>query len=60
MVKDRVANRVFHTLEEIEAVLTQALEPYWSLPDPVLSLVGDGWLRTQANGSPEKFIPTSI
>lgn len=51
VVKDRVANRVFHTLEEIESVLSQALRPYWSSSDPVLRLVGEGWLRSQANAT---------
>ena len=49
IIKDHIANRVFETLEDIEAVLANALQPYWSSPKPVLSLVGEGWLHTQAN-----------
>lgn len=50
-VKDHIANRVFPTLEDIEEVITTALRPYWESPQPALSLVGDGWLRAQANAS---------
>ena len=51
VIKDHIANRLFQTLEEIEAVLSTALQPYWSSTEPVRSLVGDGWLHTQANDS---------
>ena len=51
IIKDHIANRVFQTREDIEAALSNALEPYWSSASPVLSLVGDGWLHTQANGT---------
>ena len=50
-VKDHIANRVFPTLEEIEDRIATALRPYWESPHPALSLVGDGWLRAQANAT---------
>ena len=59
-MKDQICKRVFDTLEAIEGKITEALRPYWEQPAYARSLVGDGWLRTQANGSPAKFIPTSI
>jgi transposase len=50
-VKDHIANRVFPTLDEIEELITRALRPYWESSQPALRLVGDGWLRVQANAS---------
>ena len=41
---------LFATVEELEAVLTQALRPFWEDTRRVLSLVF-GWLHTQANAS---------
>ena len=51
IIKDHISNRVFETLDDIEAVMGNALRPYWSSTAPVLSLVGDGWLHTQANAT---------
>jgi transposase len=50
-VKDHIANRVFPTLDDIEAAITTTLRPYWESPQPALSLVGNGWLRSQANAT---------
>jgi transposase len=60
VVKDRICNRVFDTLEAIEEKITEALRPYWEQPAYARSLVGDGWLYDQANGSFAKFIPNSF
>ncbi len=51
VIKDGIANRVFETLDAIEQKLAEALRPYWESPEPVLSLVGDGWLHSGANAS---------
>jgi transposase len=51
VVKDNIANRVFTSLDEIEEAITIALRPYWESPQPALSLVGEGWMHTQANAS---------
>jgi transposase len=49
VMKDRIANRVFATLDAIEKTLTESLRPFWEGPDQVRSLVGDGWMHLQAN-----------
>ena len=51
LVKDKIANRVFETLEEIEERLSEALRPFWEDPAPARSLVGTGWLYDSANAS---------
>ena len=51
VAKDRIANRVFDTLEQIETALAEALRPYWESPQPALRLAGSGWLQTRANAS---------
>ena len=43
-VKDRVANEVWATLEQIEAAITEVLAPYWQELERVRSLLGDTWL----------------
>ena len=49
-LKDELCNRLFSTLEELEAALTQALRPFWEESQRVLSLVF-AWLHEQANAS---------
>lgn len=51
ILKDRISNQVFSRLDDIEEAITVALRPFWESPQPALSLVGKGWLHTQANTS---------
>lgn len=51
VMKDRVANRVFPTLTNLEDQLSEALRPYWEDRSRVLDLIGPGWLHSQANAS---------
>ena len=51
IVKDHIANRIFQTLDDIEEAIVTALRPFWESPRPALSLVGKGWLHTQANAT---------
>lgn len=60
VAKDQICNRVFDTLDAIEEKLSEALRPYWEQPMYARSLVGDGWLHTQANGTFADFIPISF
>jgi hypothetical protein len=60
VAKDQICNRVFDTLDAIEEKLTEALRPYWEQPAYARSLVGDGWLHTQANATLANFIPISF
>ncbi|MCF7848052.1 MAG: transposase [Kiritimatiellales bacterium] len=57
---ERISERVFETLDAIEEKITEALRPYWEQPVYARSLVGDGWLHTQANATPAKFMPNSL
>jgi transposase len=47
-LKDRLCNRVFASLESLEAVLTEALREFWQDARRVVSLIGNGWLRAQS------------
>lgn len=49
-LKDALGNRLFTTMEALEAAVTDALRPFWESRDKVLSLVFD-WVRDQANAS---------
>ena len=49
-LKDALGNRLFETLEALEAAVTEALRPFWESRDKVLSRVF-GWVRDQANAS---------
>ena len=44
MVKGRVSNAVWDTLEAIETAISEILEPFWKLAERVWSLLGDNWL----------------
>ncbi len=46
-----LANRVFDTLEELEAALTEALRPYWQSPVKRQRLVGYPWWCRAIMGS---------
>lgn len=49
-LKDTLGNRLFATLEALQAAVTEALRPFWESRDKVLSLVF-GWVRDQANAT---------
>lgn len=40
-----LANRVFESLEDLEAALTEALRPYWDNPERLVQLTGYPWWR---------------
>jgi transposase len=48
--QDVTCNRHFADLDHLEAVLTQALRPFWETPARALSLVHH-WLHSQANAT---------
>jgi transposase len=51
-IKDAVCNKVWQTLESIEAAISAELEPLWKFPARVAQLVGqEGWLSDQLNAS---------
>ena len=43
-VKRRIANDVWETLEQIEAAISEVLEPFWQHIEQVQSFLGDSWL----------------
>lgn len=51
VMKDKICNRVFETLDAIEEKISEALKPYWEDSSYPLKLVGDGWMHTQANAT---------
>lgn len=51
IMKDKICNRIFETLDSVEEKISEALKPYWEDSSYALNLVGDGWMHTQANAS---------
>lgn len=51
MVKDRIANRVYPMLDDIEESISEVLQPFWESPGRALRIVGEGWLHLKANAS---------
>lgn len=49
MLRDSLCNRRWNSLEQLLAAATRWLEKFWNTPEQILSLVGDGWMRQQAN-----------
>jgi len=49
MLRDWLCNRQWRSLDELLEAATYWLERFWNKPERVLSLVGDGWMRDQAN-----------
>jgi transposase len=51
IIKDRICNRIWEDLQELTAAINGVLREYWKRPKLVRSLIGQGWLHTQANAS---------
>lgn len=51
-IKDAVCNKVWQSLEAIEAAISAELEPLWKIPQRVAQLVGaEGWMSAQLNAT---------
>ena len=48
-IKDAVCNQVYHALSEIEAAISEELQPLWQQAKRVAELIGEGWLPSQVN-----------
>jgi hypothetical protein len=44
MVKERLANEAWDTLEKAQVAITEVLNPFWKQVKLVRSLLGNGWL----------------
>jgi transposase len=51
IVKDSICNRLFEKLDQLEAEVLAALDPFRTDPTRVARLIGTGWLAEQANAS---------
>jgi hypothetical protein len=51
LIKDRIANTLWHTLESMEAALGQELRPIYESAEQVRRLVSHPWLIEQVNAS---------
>jgi transposase len=49
VLRPKLANRIFATLAEVEAVITEHLRPYWDQPSAVRQLTGYPWWTTAVN-----------
>jgi transposase len=57
VIKDSLCNRVYQGIEALEDAACIALKPFIGNRPRVRSLVGDGWLHTQANATLTDFLP---
>jgi len=51
VIKDRICNRVWTSLKELEAGLDEVLREYGTTPELVKSLIGGGWIDSQTNNT---------
>jgi transposase len=49
IAKDKICNKVFKTIEEMEAEITKEYEPIWSNPERVRSLIGNHFIALKVN-----------
>lgn len=56
-LKDEIGNRLFDSLDDIEAAITSLLASFWSDLQNVVSLIGNGWLLDQSNTSSNLYRP---
>jgi transposase len=56
-LKDEIGNRLFDSLDDIEAAITTLLATFWSELRNVVSLIGNGWLLDQSNTSANPYRP---
>jgi len=57
LIQDQICNRLFDSVEKLEAEVASHLEGWWTNAKRVLSLVGQGWQHHQANSSSPTNIP---
>lgn len=57
VVKDRICNRRWPSVEALLGKVSEAPAGYWKDAGTVFRLVSDPWLRTQANASSSIIIP---
>lgn len=57
VLRDGLCNRLFGTLTELDTALTARLRRFWEDANAVRSLIGSGWLHTQANASGPSVLP---
>lgn len=51
IVKDRICNRIWGELKELQDAINRVLEEYWSNPARVRSLLGNHFVHSEANAS---------
>ena len=51
MIKDRIGNQVFDSVEELREATLPALKHFWDDTKAVLRLIGRSWMLDQANAS---------
>ena len=56
-LKDEIGNRLFSSLDDIEAAIAQMLSSFWTDLRNVASLIGQGWLLHQSNSSSKLYSP---
>ena len=54
VIKDRIANTLWKTLDDLEAAIGEELKPIYQTAERVRSLVSHGWLVDQVNATVTK------
>ena len=49
MLRDGLCNRSWKSLDHLLDATTRWLEEFWTQPDRIRSLIGEGWMLNQAN-----------
>jgi transposase len=59
LIKDRIGNTLWNTLEALEEAIGEELRPLWENAERVRSLVSHPWLIEQVNGTVAKNSATT-
>ena len=49
LIRTATGNRVYTSLDSMEGAIEKELRAFWTDPQRVRRLVGDGWIRTQVS-----------
>lgn len=51
LIQDHTANKLWPSIERLDQVVALHLKDWWEAPERVISLFGDGWIRSSVNDS---------
>jgi len=51
LIQDHTSNKLWPSIERLDAVVAELLQEWWEEPQRLIRLVGNGWIRASANAS---------